>query len=283
MDIRIMNGEEYELSKKLWLECFPEDGEDFVDRYYSERSKPEYVLGAFPDGSSGPVSMLHMIPVQMRFEGAEHPVCLVSGVCTKPGFRRRGLCAALFHEAFPIMRERGFAATVLQPFRPSFYARFGYRTFIFRNRMTLSAERPKCLVRPYEKVAPDPELMAELYASFMERFSGGTVRDPEYFEGFIREFSAQEARLVVTEKGVCAGYVEDEEGESFFAYELFYREGADPVSLLPEGFSKYVFPLPEGEKAPCGALVETEPFSMLMPLDGAFDAGHGPFYGFDRY
>ena len=283
MDIRILNGEEYELSKALWLECFPEDGEAFVSRYYSERSKPEFVLGAFRGGSSEPVSMLHMIPVEMRFGGKAYPVCLVSGVCTKPGFRRRGLCAALFEEAFPIMRERGFAATVLQPFRPSFYAKFGYRTFIYRKSVTLSYARPNCFVRPSETIAPDPKRMAELYASFTARFSGCTVRDESCFEGFIREFSEPEARLVMTEYGVCAGYVEDGEGNTFRAFELFYLEGTDPASLLPAGFEKCVFPLPEGERIPCGAIAEDEPFSMLMPLSDDFEAGNGPFYGFDRY
>ena len=280
IDIRSMNEEEFVLSKKLWLECFPEDGDDFVELYYSNRTKPEYALGAF-DAMGEPVAMLHMIPVDMRFGERTERVCLVSGVCTKPGLRRRGYCARLFEEAFAIMKERGFAATVLQPFRVGFYERFGYRFFVSRNVVSV----PKEMLEPHSSIlpkCPEASKLLNLYELFTKGCSGCTVRDEKYFESFIKEYSLPGAELIMTERGCCAGYGEDG-GEVFSAAELFFLPGCDPLSLLPEGYAEYKLPLPWGCPLPECAGSVSEPFLMIKPLSPEFDIGSGPFYGFDRY
>ena len=277
METRILNETEYELSKALWEECFG-DGRSFIDWYYKERSKPEYVLGAFEGGEL--VSMLHMIPVRMRFGGGTSDVCMVSGVCTRPDMRRRGVCGELFQKAFPIMRERGFEATALQPFDPAFYERFGYRSFIFRQSIRFSGRGRG------RAASADPKLLSELYSEFTRDMDGCSVRDEAYFESFIREYSAPDARLAASAGGCAAGYCEE---GVFHCTELFFTEGADAAELLPEGFEEYVFPLPKGRKPPTGCVPKEEEFSMIMPLDERFRAvledcvARGSCYGFDRY
>ena len=295
MDIRILNKTEFEASKELFSECFGE-GKRFIEWYYRTRTKPEYVLGAFIKGEL--VSMLHMRPMIMRLAGSERSVCFVESVCTKPSFRRRGLCSAVFDAAFPIMRDRGFEATVLQPFSPSFYEQFGYKTFIYRQKITLSHERATVLIKRttelHERTKKidatySVEKLAGLYADFMKGREGCGLRDEAYFKGFIEEFSSPDARLTANENGCCAGYAEGGEGV-FTAYELFFRAGTDPVSLLPEGFEEYVFPLPMDIPAPKNCGVDIEEFSMIKPLAPSFakeleeaDSPNGRYYGFDKY
>ena len=279
MEIRILSAAEYEASKALWEECF-HDGAFFTDFYYRVRSKPGYALGAFEGKEL--ISMLHMIPMKMRFGEVISDIAFVAGVCTKPSFRRRGICASLFNEAFPIMRERGFTATALQPFDPKFYERFGYRTFIRRNRAELSYDSP---TQPDDRTAISYDrtaipLLLNLYNGFFKAYDGASVRDEQYFEGFIEEYSAPDARLVITKDGCSAGYSEE---DAFVCTELFFRQGADPVSLLPGGFQKYVFPLPPGFPVPEGASFCVEDFGMIKPLVPGFDIGDRIKYGFDRY
>ena len=282
MDIRLMNEREYELSKGLWMECFPGDGKGFVDWYYAERTRPEYALGAFLSGEA-PAAMLHMLPMKMRFDGRDAPICFVAGVSTRPDMRRRGICAELFERAFDIMRERGFEASVLQPFRTDFYERFGYKTHIIRQRIELSYERPNAVGRSYEEVKPDPSRLKGLYEGYMRRFGGWSIRDEGYFTGFIREYSMAGAELVVTGHGCCAGYADEDDPASFTATELFFEEGTDPAKLLPKGYSRYAFPLPMDAMPPEGCLAGVEEFSMIKPLTADFDMGTAPLFGFDRY
>jgi predicted acetyltransferase len=50
----------------------------------------------------------------------------VASVASHPAARRRGFIRALLERLLREMRDRGCAVTALYPFRPSFYARFGY-------------------------------------------------------------------------------------------------------------------------------------------------------------
>ncbi len=280
MEIRLLDKTEYELSKELWLTCFPEDDRDFVDLYYSMRSKPEYALGAF-EGTSCPIAMLHMIPMKMRFGSDDRSVCFVAGVSTHPLFRRRGVCAKLFEAAFRIMKERGFEATALKPFRASFYERFGYKTFMRREHFKVSDERLNTIGRTHDdRVLPDPSALSDIYASFMDGYSGFSVRDKSCFEYLIKEYSMDGAVLNTTARGCCAGY---ESNGALIVNELFFTPGTDPLSLLPAGFSEYSFPLPIGSGLALSLPHSIEEFSMIKPLAEGFDPFAFENYGFDMY
>ena len=284
LDIRFLNKREYELSKTLWMECFEEDGEAFVDWYYSERSKPKYVLGAFDEKEQTPIAMMHLIPVDMRFDGAKRRICFVTGVCTKPSYRGKGICGMLFERAFEHMKEKGYDATVLQPFDTAFYERFGYMTYIVRNEIALSDERLNAIGRTLDnQIEPDPELLSRLYRKAMHGYSGCSVRGRAYFRSLIHEYSLEGAKLVVTESGCCAGYAEGENGSIFRATEIFFLDGTDPLSLLPKGFSGCVFPLPMDMPVPEGCESRSVSFSMLKPLKPDVDFFSSRCFGFDRY
>ena len=44
MEIRYLNQEEKERSRKLWEECFPEDSARFLDYYYQEKCRDNRIL-----------------------------------------------------------------------------------------------------------------------------------------------------------------------------------------------------------------------------------------------
>lgn len=285
MEHRFLNKIEYEKSKELWLECFPEDDRSFVDWYYSERSRPEYVLGAFRSGRDIPVSMLHMIPMRMIFGGQERSVCFVAGVCTKPEERGKGLCSRLFETAFAAMRKLGCYATVLQPFDTRFYERFGYKPYIKRIKARLSYNGTNDIVRPTDSHIcrfPDPAALKECYEAFMCMYEGYSIRDEAYFNAFIHEYSMPGAYLAFAEEGCCAGYY-DETGSRFTATELFFREGFDYTSLFPKNVLSCTFPLPKDIALPQGASGEETEFSMIKTLIHDVYPDTEKCFGFDRY
>ena len=292
MRISVMTEREYELSKRLWRACFPEDDEEFIDYYYKERTKPEYALGLFEDGSEAPAAMLHMLPYKMRFGGEEEDVCFVAGVCTRPNARRRGYCARLFDRAFDIMRERGFKACVLQPFDTRFYERFGFRTYAYRRVYRLSHECTKYVGRTDERIASDPAKLAELYSRFTERYDGYSVRDERYFESYIREFSLEGAYISAAPHGCCAGYFT---GGDLIVYELFFDENAESdllTKLLPAIEGEIELALPRDiDLASISAGIPRElirevgvfPFCMLRPLNDDNIICGCEAYCLDRY
>ncbi|MCO1595674.1 GNAT family N-acetyltransferase [Micromonospora sp. RHAY321] len=66
------------------------------------------------------------IPMRQNLRGTVLPMAGVAGVATHPLARRQGHVRTLLHQLLDEMRDEGHALSALYPFRPSFYARFGY-------------------------------------------------------------------------------------------------------------------------------------------------------------
>ncbi|WP_328422462.1 GNAT family N-acetyltransferase [Micromonospora sp. NBC_00389] len=66
------------------------------------------------------------IPMRQNLRGVVLPMAGVAGVATHPLARRQGHVRTLLHQLLDEMRDEGHPLSALYPFRPSFYARFGY-------------------------------------------------------------------------------------------------------------------------------------------------------------
>jgi hypothetical protein len=65
-------------------------------------------------------------PMRQNVRGLVQGMAGVASVSSHPSARRRGLVRELMWRLLRQMREKGCAVSALYPFRPSFYARFGY-------------------------------------------------------------------------------------------------------------------------------------------------------------
>lgn len=113
--------------KSLWKLCFPDDSDDFVALYFSSRYTDEINSAITENGRV--VSALQRIPYPMRFNGAVIPVAYISGACTHPDFRSRGLMSRLLDEAHRKMYADGKYLSVLIPANKGlvdYYSRSGY-------------------------------------------------------------------------------------------------------------------------------------------------------------
>ncbi|MEU6072251.1 GNAT family N-acetyltransferase [Micromonospora sp. NPDC047074] len=66
------------------------------------------------------------IPMRQNLRGEVLPMAGVAGVSSHPLARRQGHVRTLLHQLLDEMRDEGHQLSALYPFRPSFYARFGY-------------------------------------------------------------------------------------------------------------------------------------------------------------
>jgi predicted acetyltransferase len=96
-------------------EARPEDLE-FMD--------PDETLGLFENGELQ--SSLSVLNLQQSIRGVLKGMGGISMVGSYPEARHKGYVKALMQAAFSEMREKGLAVSMLEPFRESFYARFGY-------------------------------------------------------------------------------------------------------------------------------------------------------------
>ncbi|MDR2968204.1 MAG: GNAT family N-acetyltransferase [Tannerellaceae bacterium] len=112
--------------RTLWQKCF-DDSEEFVEFYFEKVYRDENTLSLERAGRV--VSAMQMIPYRMLWCETEITVAYVSGACTAPEVRGKGLMTELLHKAFREMRERGYDITALIPASESlfeYYSAYGY-------------------------------------------------------------------------------------------------------------------------------------------------------------
>ena len=99
--------------KELWKLCFPDDSDEFVNLYFSSRYTDEINSAIVERGRV--VSALQRIPYPMKFMDTVIPVAYISGACTHPDFRSRGLMSQLLDEAHRRMYTDGKYLSLLIP------------------------------------------------------------------------------------------------------------------------------------------------------------------------
>ena len=110
----------------LWRTSF-NDSEEFIKLFFDRVYKKENAL--FIEKNGKIVSALQMLPYPMSFCGKQVATSYISGACTHPDFRNRGVMRQLLSQAFARMLPNGIFFSTLIPANPwlfDYYARIGY-------------------------------------------------------------------------------------------------------------------------------------------------------------
>lgn len=119
--------------RRLWELCF-DDSREFTDLYFGLRYSNDVNL-AIRSGEEV-IAAMQLLPYPMTFAGKEIKTAYVSGACTHPDFRNRGVMRELLSQAFAQMQREGVMLSTLIPASPplfGYYARSGYAP-VFRYR-----------------------------------------------------------------------------------------------------------------------------------------------------
>lgn len=114
--------------KALWRLCF-DDNDEFVDMYFRLRYNSEVNIAI--ESGDEVIAALQMLPYPMTFFGNTVPTSYISGACTHPDYRSRGVMRELLSQAFGRMYRNEITFSTLIPAQPwlyDYYARMGYAT-----------------------------------------------------------------------------------------------------------------------------------------------------------
>jgi GNAT superfamily N-acetyltransferase len=112
--------------KQLWKMCF-DDTDAFIELYFEH--KYTYQASRILRSGDVIVAALQTLPYKMTFLGRTLPVAYISGACTHPDYRRRGVMAELMNQTFSHLAKRRTPIATLIPASPDlldYYRRFGF-------------------------------------------------------------------------------------------------------------------------------------------------------------
>ncbi len=136
--------------RKLWKLCF-NDSPEFTDLYFRLRYNGDVNIAI--ESGKEVIAALQMLPYPMTFCGQNLPTAYVSGACTHPDYRNRGVMRELLAQAFGKMYHKGQVLTTLIPAEPwlfDYYVKMGYApVFYYEKRIfNLSDEEAKSAGNP---------------------------------------------------------------------------------------------------------------------------------------
>lgn len=160
--------------RDLWRLCFSADSEEFVDLYFRMRYTEQINSAVVEDGKV--IAALQRIPYPMTFAGDVVPTAYISGACTHPDFRGKGVMRSLLAEAHRQMYREGVVLSTLIPAEESlrlYYDRSGYALCFQQDEKLLTG---KCLFVDkyssflrFSEIDSDKFLLDEVWNFFYEQ------------------------------------------------------------------------------------------------------------------
>ncbi|MDL2244625.1 GNAT family N-acetyltransferase [Parabacteroides sp. OttesenSCG-928-J18] len=192
--------------KELWRTCF-HDPEDFITLYFDRVFKEEQAYTIERDGRI--VSFLQVIPYTLIWYGREIRMGYISGACTDPRERGKGLMRELLEKAFTGMRREGYDITGLIPAEPwlfDYYRAQGYTEvfdYSWETYLVSDEETDAGRIKPISSESKDLEKWYRYFDSQLRCRTCSVLHTPEDFKTNLMEFERTE--------GLVAG-MEDRQG-----------------------------------------------------------------------
>ena len=182
--------------KALWKICF-DDSEEFVEMYFRLRYKTE-VNVAIKSGDEV-ISALQMLPYPMTFGGETVQTSYISGACTHPDFRSKGVMRELLSQSFARMLRNGVHFSTLIPAEPwlfDYYARMGYAS-VFKY-STKEIVLPEFIPSKEIAVSVVSEFQEEVYSYLNKKLSERAC---------CIQHTSEDFQVIMTDLAISGGYL----------------------------------------------------------------------------
>lgn len=214
LEYRLLQKLDMPSAKELWAICFEEMTDDFIKYYFDNYAVEDSFIGVFLDGKL--VSMVQINEYDKEFRGNSVPVGYLTGLCTHPNYRMRGIAKGLAKKTFEVLRNRGIAFTRIYPYNYQFCKKIGYAVcseeqIITIDKQQFSGIETSCIEKVKLRKNELEENICELlncYYGFFSRLSGYIIRDEEAMRNVLQKHIAKERSevLIVKENGFISGY-----------------------------------------------------------------------------
>lgn len=196
--LRKLNPEENIRARELYEEVFPEDDEQFVDYYFSWKTKDNVIYAA--ENEEGIQATVHLNPFWVYWNGEVQRMHYIVAVATRKEYRHQGLMRRLLEMAEKDMWEAGEKFTFLMPANENIYRPFGYRYFAWQRRGVLwsgaACSRAEVICRPV-KPQEYTALADFVNEELKKEYSVFIWRDVAYYERLCAEQKCQGGEVMV--------------------------------------------------------------------------------------
>jgi predicted acetyltransferase len=244
--------------KDLWKLCF-DDSDEFIELYFNLRFNMQ--VNSWIDSGNQVIAALQRLPYTLNYYGEELGASYISGACTHPEYRNKGVMRRLIAESFALMSLQSVTFCTLIPAEDWLYDYYGKLGFapVFHYSMQDMLDGPT--KKSSSKIEKVTEFRPEIYKYFdikMHKRDCCIQHSEADFKVIIEDMKIDKGLvLAALREGNVVGlaFVYREEDILYIA-ELLYdtnkvrQELIEAVKELDEKASvKLIAPVTEGEEA----------------------------------
>lgn len=243
--IRYLEEEERRKTRQMWEEIFSTDTKEFVDYYYTYKTKSNQIMVVqemvpqeiedslqiqeIEEKDGKLLAMLQLNPYEVIFGEKKRKLHYIVGVATDPLHRHQGHMKNLLHQSLKDMYDRQEPFTFLMPAAEAIYTPFDFR-FIYKQNSCLlkgtAAGSSGCKEADKEDI---PALIEFSNRILGERHDIYAYRTQEYYEVLLEEVKSEDGSIML--------FYKDAKLEGYFFYGIGDRiEVREPV--CSEGLEK---------------------------------------------
>ena len=241
MLLRKMKPEEHSLTRPLWEKVFMEDSKEFLDYYYSNKTKHNEIYVIETDGEIR--SMLQLNPYQLVVGTKEVPGRYIVAVATDSFYRGKGYMTALLTKVARDMYVQKVPFSYLMPASEKIYYPHDYRFVYAEDKWKIAGitdeTRMKDLIcgRQKEKFcirlakSEDSKRLASfVQENLEENYQVFVKRDWLYYENILREQESMNGGILIAEaEGEIRGALLFEEEEKLTVREPILAKGYETI------------------------------------------------------
>lgn len=188
-------------TKNLWHNSFPEDSENFMNYYYSEKTKDNCIYIKKQNGFL--VAMAQMNPYQVKMREQDWDINYIVGVATDISHRHEGHMRDLLNRMANDLYQQGAPFTFLMPAAKEIYLPFSFSYMADMPVFSLKASAAETLIRVE---CQDNEEDCEKAAHYMENWLEGRFelfcnRDAAYVSRLLKELASENGQLYFLHHG----------------------------------------------------------------------------------
>ena len=226
MELRKLEKEEHSKTRELYERVFAQDTKEFLDYYYSVKTKDNEIYVIEEDEKI--VSMIHLNPYQLRIGETIHPTNYIVAVATDANYRKRGLMGQLLKHTMREMYERKEPFTFLMPAAEAIYYPYDFRIVYTRKQGEMRGENNDSAVEIRVAAKEDCGKLVSFSNDFLKDYQVVAHRDEAYFEMMLAEQSSQDGGIVIMEKQEqIVGMFFYAKGERYEIREPLYHDEKD--------------------------------------------------------
>jgi predicted acetyltransferase len=149
--------------KDLWKLCF-DDSDEFIELYFNLRFNMQ--VNSWIDSGNQVIAALQRLPYTLNYYGEELDVSYISGACTHPEYRNKGVMRRLIAESFALMSHQSVAFCTLIPAEDwlyDYYGKLGFAPVFHYSMQDMIDESAK---KSSSKIEKFTEFRPEVYKYF---------------------------------------------------------------------------------------------------------------------